>query len=90
MSNSKLVKLLNNTKEPPTTEKNFTPVIFTDSKGNCIPNHVRRSHPVERKIIVWCKGEAKIKRPFQLAKVSIAAKSNRTRSYMDICMVRYM
>jgi hypothetical protein len=48
MSNSKLVKFLNNTKEPPTTEKKFTPVIFSDSKGNYLQNHVRSSHPVER------------------------------------------
>jgi hypothetical protein len=50
MSNSKLVKFLNNTKEPPTTEKKFTPVIFSDSKGNYLQNHVRSSHPVEREI----------------------------------------
>ena len=64
MSNSKQVKFLNNTKEPTTTEKNFTPVIFADSKGNCIQNHVGRSHPVEREIIFWCKGGAKIKDRF--------------------------
>ena len=89
MSNSKQVKFLNNTKEPTTTEKNFTPVIFSDSKGNCLQNHIKRSRPVEREIIFWCKGGAKIKDRFNWL-VSIAAKSSRTRSYMDICMVRYM
>ena len=64
MSNSKLVKFLNNTKEPPTTEKKFTPVIFSDSKGNYLQNHVRSSHPVEREIVFWCKGGAKIKDRF--------------------------
>jgi hypothetical protein len=52
MSNSKLVKFLNNTKEPPTTEKKFTPVIFSDSKGNYLQNHVRSSHPVERESLL--------------------------------------
>ena len=64
MSNSKLVKFLNNTKEPPTTEKKFTSVIFSDSKGNYLQNHVRSSHPVEREIVFWCKGGAKIKNRF--------------------------
>ena len=39
-------------------------MIFADSKGNCIQNHVGRSHPVEREIIFWCKGGAKIKDRF--------------------------
>jgi len=67
MSNSKQVKFLNNTMEP-TTEKNFTPVIFSDSKGNCLQNHVKRSRPVEREIIFWCKGGAKIKDRFNWLK----------------------
>jgi hypothetical protein len=45
-------------------ERGDTPVIFADSKGNCIQNHVGRSHPVEREIIFWCKGGAKIKDRF--------------------------
>ena len=68
MSNSKLVTFLNNTKEPLTTEKNLTLVIFADSKGNCMQNHVRRSHPVEREIIFWCKGGDKIKDRFNWLK----------------------
>ena len=68
MSNSKQVKFLNNTKEPTTTEKNFTPVIFSESKGNYLQNHVRRSSPVEREIIFWCKGGAKIKDRFNWLK----------------------
>lgn len=60
MSNSKLVKFLNNTKEQPTTQKKYTPVVFSDSKGNWLKNHVNRSHSVEKEIIWWCKSGAKI------------------------------
>ena len=67
ISNSKLVKFLNNTKEP-TIEKNFTPVISSHSKGHYLQNHERGSHPVEREIIFWSKGGAKIKDRFNWLK----------------------
>ncbi|CAC5371135.1 unnamed protein product [Mytilus coruscus] len=60
MSNSKLVKFLNNTKEQLNTQKKYIPVVFSDSKGNWLKNHVNRSHSVEKEIIWWCKSGAKI------------------------------
>ncbi|VDI54956.1 Hypothetical predicted protein [Mytilus galloprovincialis] len=60
MSNSKLVKFLNNTKEQPTTKKNYTPVVFSDSKGNWLQKHTKRSHTVEKEITWWCKSGSKI------------------------------
>jgi hypothetical protein len=49
-------------------------VIFADSKGNCIQNHVGRSHPVEREIIFWCKGGTKIKERFNWLKSALQQK----------------
>jgi hypothetical protein len=61
MSKNKLVKVLNNVKQPPTSDKIYTPVVLSDSKGNWLKHHAKGTHPVEKEIIWWSKSGAKIK-----------------------------
>lgn len=89
MSNAKLVKFINKTTVPPTSRKNYTPVILSDSKGKWLKQKVKPTNQVENEIIWWSKGGSKVKQ-LRLAKAKHPTQNKQTRSYMDIHMVWYM
>jgi hypothetical protein len=74
MSVNKLVKYLN--KPRPTREglRSYTPVVLTDSKGNCLKSKVE--HQSEREIVWWAKSGDEIKDRFNWLKDNLDHKLN--------------
>lgn len=77
MSNAKLVKFINKTTVPPTSRKNYTPVILSDSKGKWLKQKVKPINQVENEIIWWSKGGSKSKNSYDWLRRNIQRKINK-------------